>query len=220
MAEQTGNQQGAQLAQQRQQLEQTRNEVQNAADQLAQNNPDQALASGTRAQQELQQLQDDVRRMNSAQFSEEMRQMRNDARQLDQDQQDIGNQINQLANPAQRQLSETEEQRQLRTDLAQRLLQQENGVSNLLDQMRQVSDKAETAEPVLSQQLYDTIRQTQQDEMNSELDSSSELVRRGFVQQAAIRTCCACLLTGTFSYADPVPSLTRISTCRARDKGR
>ena len=50
--------------------------------------------------------------------------------------------------------------------------------------MRQVSEKSDTVEPLLSQQLYDTIRQTAQDELDSALDASSELVRRGLVQQA------------------------------------
>ncbi len=186
--QQGGNQQAnnrqQQLQQQRQQLDQTRNNVQNAADQLAQNNPGQALNSGARAEQQLQDLQDQVRRMNSAQFTQEMRQMRNDADRLATTQQNLEKQLNQLADPDQRKLAETDEQKQARMDLSQQLGQQKAGVSNILDQMKDVSQRAETAEPVLSQQLYDTIRSTPDTDMGSALDTASELVRRGFVPQA------------------------------------
>ena len=70
----------SQMSQQRQQLDQTRSQVQQAAESLGQNSVPQALASGTRAQNELQQLQNDVRKMNSGQFSDAMRQIRENAK--------------------------------------------------------------------------------------------------------------------------------------------
>ena len=172
------------MSDERQQLDQTRSEVQNAAESLGQNAVPQALASGTRAQRELQQLQDDFRKKNSGQFSDAMRQMRDSARQLAQNQEDIAKKLNEMSAPNQRTLTETDEQRKQRTELADRLEQQKSGVTNLLSGMRQVSEQSETAEPVLSQQLYDTVRSTSEDSLNKALDSSSELVRRGFVPQA------------------------------------
>src|ERR1700730_11619003 len=48
---------------------------------------------------------------------------------------------------------------------------------------RTCSPKCATS-PRLSKQLYDTLRQTDQDSLNKSLDASSQLVRRGFVPQA------------------------------------
>jgi hypothetical protein len=170
------------MSQQRQQLEQTRSEVQQAAESLNQNAVPQALASGTRAQNELQQLQDDVRKMNSGQFADDMRRMRDDASQLSQNEQDLEKKINDLADN--QTLGETDEQRQQRLDLATQFRQQKNSVSNLVDRMRQVSEQSETAEPLLSSQLYDTLRQTGLDQLDNSLDTTSEYVRRGFLRQA------------------------------------
>jgi hypothetical protein len=172
----------SQMTQQRQELEQTRSELQKAAEQLGQNSLSQAVASGTRAQDQLKQLQDQVRKMNSGQFTEAMRQMRNDARQLAQNEQDLAKKISDLADN--QQLGETDEQKQQRMDLAQQFLRQKDAVTNLVDQMRQVSEQSETAEPLLSSQLYDTLRQTGLDQLDNSLMTTSEYVQRGFLPQA------------------------------------
>ncbi len=172
----------SQTTQQRQELEQTRSELQKAAEQLGQNSVSQALASGTRAQDQLKQLQDQMRKMNSGQFTDAMRQMRNDARQLAQNEQDLAKKISDLADN--QQLGETDEQKQQRMDLAQQFLRQKDAATNLIDQMRQVSEQSETAEPLLSSQLYDTLRQTGLDQLDNSLETTSEYVRRGFLPQA------------------------------------
>ncbi len=172
----------SQMAQQRQQLEQTRSELQKAAESLGQNSVSQAIASGTRARDELQQLQDQVRKLNSGQFTDAMRQMRDNARQLAQNEQDLAKKISDLADH--QQLGETDEQRQQRMDLAQQFLKQKDAATNLIDQMRHVSEQSETAEPLLSSQLYDTLRQTGLDQLDNSLETTSEYVRRGFMPQA------------------------------------
>ena len=77
------------MADARQKLDQTRSEVQRAAEALDNQQVPQALSSGTRAQRELQQLSDDFRKKTSSQFADQMRQMRADARQLAQKQEDL-----------------------------------------------------------------------------------------------------------------------------------
>src|SRR5262245_18364514 len=81
------------MAEDRQQLDQTRAEVQKAAESLEKEAVPQALASGTRARRELPLMRDDFRKRNSSQFSEEMRQMRSEARDLAQKQDEIGQKI-------------------------------------------------------------------------------------------------------------------------------
>jgi len=168
------------MADSRQQLDKTRSDVQRASEALDKESVPQALTSGTRAQRELQQLSDDFRKKSSSRFTDEMRQMRNDARELAQKQEALANQLDSLADSKHKTLSDSDE----RAELAKQMAQQKAGLTNLLNEMRGVSEQSETAEPLLSRQLYDTLRQSNQDELDKSLDMSAELVQRGFVPQA------------------------------------
>ncbi len=106
------------LAEAKQQLEKTRADVQRAAEALENNQASQALTAGTRAQRELQEMRDDLRKKNSSQFSEEMRQMRSEARDLAKNQEDIGKKIGDLADNKQKKLTDSDEQKDLAGKLA------------------------------------------------------------------------------------------------------
>ncbi len=168
------------LSDARQQLDKTRSDVQRAAEALDNESVPQALSSGTRAQRELQQLSDDFRKKTSSQFTDQMRQMRNDARQLAQKQEELAKQLDALADAKRKTLNDSDE----RKELAAQWARQKSGVTNLFNEMRGVSEQSETAEPLLSKQLYDTLRQSNQEELNKSLDFSSELAQRGFLSQA------------------------------------
>src|SRR5437762_7584560 len=168
------------MADARQKLDQTRSEVQRAAEALDNQQVPQALSSGTRAQRDLQQLSDDFRKKTSSQFTDQMRQMRNDARQLAQKQEELAKQLDALADAKRKTLNDSDE----RKELAAQWARQKSGVTNLFNEMRGVSEQSETAEPLLSKQLYDTLRQSNQEELNKSLDFSSELAQRGFLSQA------------------------------------
>jgi len=168
------------MADAREQLDKTRSDVQRATEALQDNAASQALSSGTRAQRQLQQLTDDFRKKSSNQFADEMRQMRNDARELSQKQEELANKLENLADPKHKTLSDSEE----RKELASQLTQQKGGLTNLFNEMRRVSEASESAEPLLSKQLYDTLRQTDQSDPDKALDMSAELVNRGFLSQA------------------------------------
>ena len=168
------------LSDARQQLDKTRSDVQRAAEALDNESVPQALSSGTRAQRELQQLSDDFRKKTSSQFADQMRQMRSDARQLAQKQEELAKQLDALADAKRKTLNDSDE----RKELAAQWAGQKSGVTNLFNEMRGVSEQSEIAEPLLSKQLYDTLRQSNQDELNKSLDFSSELVQRGFLSQA------------------------------------
>lgn len=171
----------SQMSEARKQLDETRSEVRQAAEELENGAVSQALASGARAQRDLQQLRDDFRKRTSNQFSEEMRQMRNEARELAQREEEIARQLEAMAESQRKTLSDSAQ----RNELAEQLARQKSYMTNLLDHMRRVTEQSEAAEPLLSKQLYDTIRRTNQSKVESALDSSAELLRRGFVPQAA-----------------------------------
>ncbi|MEY2411209.1 MAG: hypothetical protein QOF48_3879, partial [Verrucomicrobiota bacterium] len=168
------------MAEARQQLENTRAEVQSAAESLEKEAPSKALASGTRAQQDLQKLRDDFRKKNSNQFADDMREMRANARQLAQQQEDIGKKLDAVVNSPRKSLADTGEAK----ELSDKLSQQRAGLTNLLSNMRDVSEKAEAAEPLLARQLYDTLRKNSSTKTDTNLFIAGELVKRNFLPEA------------------------------------
>ena len=163
----------SQLADARKQLDQTRNEMQKASEALEKDSVAQALSSGTRAERELKELRDEFRKKNSSEFAEEMKQLRDQARQLSQKEEEIGRKLDAMANPKQKTLTDSTDKK----ELAASLDQQRDRLTNLLDQATQMTEKAEAAEPLLSKQLYDTIRKSSQDNASSLKEFTDELAK-------------------------------------------
>jgi hypothetical protein len=169
------------LSQTAKDLDQTRAETQRAAQELANQSVSQALASGTRAQQSLQNLRENLRSQTSSQFSSQMRQMQNQARDLAQKEEEIGRGLEALDNQDHKTLDNSEQRQQL----AQQMAKQQSALTNLLANMQDVTEKAESTEPLLAEQLYDTLRRTGQMHTESLLEAGGELVDRGFLTKAA-----------------------------------
>ncbi|MBI5690321.1 MAG: hypothetical protein HZC55_09480 [Verrucomicrobia bacterium] len=167
------------MTQQRQQLDQTREDIQKAADAAADGSVSSALASGTRAQRQLQEMREDLRKQNSSQFSEELRQMRSEARDLAQRQEELSRKLDQLADgQSQRKtLGESGERKEVLDQLAE----QKERTGRLLERATQVSEQAENTEPLLARQLYDSIRKVTQDDANSVRQIRSELLGSGMM---------------------------------------
>ncbi|HAV62194.1 MAG TPA: hypothetical protein DCY13_07490, partial [Verrucomicrobiales bacterium] len=144
------------MAEARQQLEQTRENMRNAAEQMQQEQTSSALASGSRAQQDLQQMSEDFRQRASGQFSEQMRELRNAARELAQNEQDLARRFQEIDSAEQKTLSDSPQRQALQDTLAQ----QQTQLTNVLRGVRQLAEEAEFAEPLLARQLYDTYRET------------------------------------------------------------
>jgi hypothetical protein len=171
----------SQMAESRQQLEKTRAQVQSAAEALEKDAVNQALSAGTRAQRELQQLRDDFRKKNSNQFAEDMREMRQTARELSRKQDEISTQIQAEKDQKQKSLTASDEAKALEGKFAE----QKTGLTNLLQNMRAVSEQAEASEPMLSQKLYEAVRKSSQGNIENHLSLSEELLKRSFLPEAA-----------------------------------
>jgi hypothetical protein len=165
------------MAEERRQLDETRQDVQKAAESAGQGVPSQALASGTRAQRQLQELRDQLRKENSSQFAEDLREMRAEARELARQQEDISKKLD--TNPAKgrKSLSDSTDNKELLDKLAH----QKEHLTNLVERASQISQQAEEAEPLLSRQLYDTIRKFNQDTGKSVKETQDELLNRGLM---------------------------------------
>ncbi len=168
------------MSQQRQQLDQTRDDLQRAADAAAGGSVAQALASGTRAQRQLQQMRDDLRKENSNQFADDLRDMRAEARELSRQQEQLGQKLDALGanTPQQRKsLSDTNDNQQLIDQLAQ----QKERMNKLVDRAQQISEQAESTEPLLSRQLYDSVRKATQQDADSVKEARQQLLSSGLM---------------------------------------
>jgi hypothetical protein len=170
-----------QQAQARQQLDQTRNDVQKAAEQMDKQAVSEALASGSRAEENLQNLRDNLRQQSSSRFTQQMRQIQNEARDLASQEEQVARDLNNLNDSNQKPLDDSAQRR----PIEQQLTNQEAALTNLVAQMRTLTEQAETTEPLLAQQLYDIIRREDQKHTDSQLDLGAQLVDRGFLPQAA-----------------------------------
>jgi len=163
------------FAEQRKQLEQTRNELQRASEAAGQGSASQALAAGTRAQEQLQKMREEVQQESSSQFAQELREMRQEARALTRKQEEISGQLKALEDAKRRTLSASTE----RDALAEQLTRQQSRLTNLVANVTEISQAAEASEPIVSRQLYDTLRQLNQDESGVVKQVQEELIRKG-----------------------------------------
>jgi hypothetical protein len=108
--------------------------------------------------------------------------MRSEARDLAQQQEQVGQKIEELASGKQAQrrtLSDSGE----RKELLDQLGEQKERMNRLVDRATQISEQAENTEPLLSRQLYDSIRKVSQDDANSVKQVRNELVASGNISR-------------------------------------
>jgi hypothetical protein len=168
-----GNQ--METAEARQQLEETRSQLQRASQAMEQGEVSQAVASGTRASRQLEELREDFRTRNASQFAEAMREMRGQARDLVAQQEDLARALADLTKNQRPTLSDAAP----REDLARTAAEQAAGLTNLLEQVREVTEESEAAEPLLSRDLYETFRETVQSDSAALREVTDELLRQG-----------------------------------------
>jgi hypothetical protein len=176
--ERQGDQQQSQEA--RRQLEESRSHVQQASEALEQGQLSQAVTEGTRAGRQLNELRDQFRQQAANRFSEEMTEMRRAARNLDERQQQLSEQLNEQNQGPGRSLRDTG----ARAEVGEGLGEQRQRLSELLEQMRQTIEEAEEPEPLLSKQLYDTVREAHQERVENALDVARQLVDVGIEREA------------------------------------
>jgi hypothetical protein len=107
--------------------------------------------------------------------------LRDQARDLAKKEDEIARGLESMDNEDHKTLDNTPQRQQL----AQQMAHQQSALTNLLAGMQDVSEKAESSEPLLSEQLYDTLRHASQLHTESLLETGGELVDRGFLTKAA-----------------------------------
>jgi len=167
----------SEMAQERRQVEQTRQEMNKASEQLQKGQLSQAIASGTRAQKDLEEMRDELREKTSNQFAEQMRDMRREARELSQRQQEIGEQLAKVDKGKEKRRSLTDDAPDDKKEIAEQFDQQKEKLEGLLEEVKEVVEKSELSEPLLNRKLHQSFRQAHQDQTEKSLDAASTLLR-------------------------------------------
>lgn len=167
------------MAEAKEQLEQTREKVRETAEQLKDEKLADAANSATRAQRELEKMQEDFRQKTSKKFTDEMKQIRQQARDASDNQKKISDSLENPKEPG----SDIEKNMQNAAQSRQVAEQQEN-IEKLLNSMRQLSEQSEESEPLLHRNLYDAVRKAQTSALQENLQEARDQLRYGTQAEA------------------------------------
>lgn len=172
------------LQETQEQLEQTREDIREAAESLERGEVTPALASGTRAQRDLEEMKEELRRESANQFSEQMREMRERARELETRQEEIAQQMEQTGEQTGGSGLRQQQPESADPGVADALREQNFKLNELLSEIEQTVREAEETEPLLAENLYEAFRDVEQGDVKQELERAAELAERGMTEPA------------------------------------
>jgi hypothetical protein len=169
------------MAEERQQVEQARENVRQASEALEEGRLSQAINEGTRAQRQMDEVRDEIRKKSSDRFAQDMTEMRSQARQLDEKQAQLAEQLETKDRQAQRSLRDADNRQALHDGLEGQQAQ----LDKLMDRMRDTVQEAEETEPLLAKQLFDTVKKANDQAIPSTLKQAEQLADVGINEEAA-----------------------------------
>lgn len=171
------------MAEARDQLDETRGQVLDAAEELEQQRLAQASQSATRAQRQLQQMEEDFRQRTSSQFAEDARRLKDQARELAERQEAIHEALeNQPAQQSATDPGDTSndlERLLSGADVSRALEEQGEKLDELMNGLRELSEQAEVGEPLLSRKVYEAVREAQTRGIEENLDDARYQTKYG-----------------------------------------
>lgn len=170
------------MAESSRKLEETRENIRQTTEALQEGQVSKAVASGTRAQRQLEEMREEFRRKAADRFSEEVKQLREDARQLDENEAKLAEQLREFENPKSQPGNLRDPNRD--EDLDDDFQRQREDLDRLLENIRETVEEAEETEPLMTERLYDTFRKARQRRIDDALETTRTMLDRGFLDQA------------------------------------
>ncbi len=177
------------MADTRRQLDQAGERLQEADAALREGDAAAAAAAAGRAEEQLGEAQDDLRGQVASAFEQEVRDLRREAREMSTRQEELGRRLVEGTDDAmprreQRLLSDSSEAQPGLEGLPEDMRQQGDRVAEVAESMRELSETAEIAEPLLSNRLYDAIREAKPETALEQLQESASEVEAGDMADA------------------------------------
>jgi hypothetical protein len=173
----------ANMSEGKEKLDETRENIRETAENLESGKLTEATNSATRAQEQLEDMQEEFRKKTSRQFADEMKSLRDATRELAEKQDAVGNALEKMAGEPADKDFDTAAQRE-RGELAQSIADQADKLNEVVEQMRTLSEQSEVSEPLLSDALYETVRQTMMNEVGDSLAEARDLTFYNRAEQA------------------------------------
>ncbi len=167
----------------KEELDKTRENVQDAAGKLEEGKLADAANAATRAQEQLEEMKEEFRERTSRRFSKEMEAVRNAARNLDNEQRNISEALDELVEKSDTE-SRTDDTQQERGDLAQKMNEQEQALGDLLEELKKLSEQSEVSEPLLSDALYESVREANTSGAQESLNEAKQYTFYNRAEQA------------------------------------
>lgn len=169
------------MAESKEQLEQTREQVMDAAEKLKEQQLADAANAATRAQRNLEKMQEDFKQKTAKRFTDEMKQVRQQAREVAEKQKQISEALENQKTPAsdRRDTSASLEKMLDGSQTSRQIEEQSTKVSELLENMRRISEQAEGNNPLLHRRLYEAVRDAQTGGLEQNLEEARMQSRYG-----------------------------------------
>ncbi len=182
--EQATSPQNAQSSEMKQQMQEARENVQQASRAMDEGRLAEAISEGTRAERQFEDLKEDFRNQTSSQFEEAVRDLREQARELGDRQKELAQQL--TGNSAEDDKSKKPSLRSERNrdQLQKEFGEQKDRLNRVVDQTKQMIEQAEQSEPLLSNKLYDTLRELKDSKPEEALEATEFLAGRGMWSQS------------------------------------
>ncbi len=171
------------MAEAQQQLDEARENIRQSAESLQQEMLTQAANQGTRAQRGLDDLKEEFQKRTAGEFEEELRDIQQQAQKLVEEENKLAEQLEKLRSgddPASNSLRDSGKQQVSEQQLAE----QKERLRNLLDKMRETIEQAEESQPLLAEELYETVRDTRKADPEKALEATDLSLQRGLLDYA------------------------------------
>jgi hypothetical protein len=176
--------QNAQSSEMKQQLQEARENVQQASRAMDDGKLSEAISEGTRAERQFEELKEDFRNQTSSQFEEAVKDLRQQARELSEKQDEVAKQLAGESPDGEQKSRPSLKSDRNREETQKQLSEQKDRLNRVVEQTKQMIEQAEQTEPLLSNTLYETIRQLKDSRPEKALDAAETLAGRGLWQQS------------------------------------
>lgn len=176
--------QNAQSSEMKQQLQEARENVQQASRAMDDGKLSEAISEGTRAERQFEDLKEDFRNQTSSQFEEAVKDLRQQARELSEKQDEVAKQLAGESPEGEQKSRPSLKSDRNREETQKQLSEQKDRLNRVVEQTKQMIEQAEQTEPLLSNTLYETIRQLKDSRPEEALDAAETLAGRGLWQQS------------------------------------
>ncbi|MFO0976441.1 MAG: hypothetical protein U0996_08590 [Planctomycetaceae bacterium] len=167
-----------------QEIQEARNNVQQASRAMDEGRLAEAISEGTRAERQFDDLKEDFRNQTSNRFDEAARDLRDEARELAEEQEKIARELAGESDAGDsRTKSPSLRSERKKEDIEQKLQEQQDRLNQIVDDSKKLIEQAEQTEPLLSSRLYDAVRDLKDTKPEEALEAAEMLAGRGLWPQ-------------------------------------